>query len=289
MGPDEAIRKGDHNAISIFIVKLVSKTTVPKIIAPFYAEFYGTMMLTLVIAVSAGLGKELAPLAIGLMLVCMVFTYGHLSGGHFNPAVSFAVMIRGKITPLRCLLYTIFQVLGGICGVALGRYVLPEGQNTPVPKYQENELNAAITAEFFFSMALSTVVLNTATTVSVGPNSFYGLAIGFVVVSGAICVGDISGAVFNPAVGTGLLIVAGEVRDLWLYWVAPLCGGFVSGVMFHIVNSDENDITFGKVTEINVEGAAVGAHVSRKSMRIVDDALAKDVLGRSILLNSVPE
>jgi len=281
--PDEAIEKGDHNIISLMIAKLVSKTTLPKILAPFYAEFYGTMMLTLVIALTVGQNAPLAPIAIGSILMGSVFTYGHLSGGHFNPAVSFAVMIRGKLTPLRWVFYAISQVTGGICGAALGQYILPEGVDTPVPGYN-NELPSAFAAEFFFSLALATTVLNTATTVSVGQNSFYGLAIGLTVLAGAISAAGISGAVFNPAVGTGLLAIAGEGSDIWFYWLAPMCGGFVAGVMFHLINSDENDIAFGKAEEINVEGAAVGGHVGKFRQSISTDMSTKDFTGRSSMV-----
>eukprot|EP00592_Proboscia_alata_P006752 CAMPEP_0194356368 /NCGR_PEP_ID=MMETSP0174-20130528/4036_1 /TAXON_ID=216777 /ORGANISM="Proboscia alata, Strain PI-D3" /LENGTH=305 /DNA_ID=CAMNT_0039125931 /DNA_START=84 /DNA_END=1001 /DNA_ORIENTATION=- len=281
--PDEAIEKGDENFISLMIVKLVSKSTLPKTLAPFYAEFYGAMMLVLVITLTAG-RSELAPLAIGSILMVMVFTYGHLSGGHFNPAVSFAVMMRGKLTPLRWVFYAIAQVIGGLCGAALGDHILPDGVDGPIPSYPDNELGSAFAAEFFFSFALCTTVLNTATTVSVGQNSFYGLAIGFTVLAGAITVGDISGAVFNPAVGTGLLVIAGEWSDIWFYWLAPMFGGFVAGVMFHLVNSDEDDIVFGKATEIKVAGAAVGAHVGKYRQSISSDMSTKDFTGRTSIV-----
>jgi len=284
--PDEAIKKGDHNVISLMIVKLASKTPLPKMLAPFYAEFYGTMMLTLVITLSGGMDSLLGPIAIGSILMSMVFTYGHLSGGHYNPAVSFAVLIRGKLTPTRWVFYALSQVIGGICGAALGKYILPEELDTPVPGYNDNQLGPAFAAEFFFSLALSTTVLNTATTVSVGQNSFYGLAIGFTVLSGAIAVGDICGAVFNPAVGTGLLVIAGKGSDLWVYWLAPMCGGFVGGIMFHLINSDENDIVFGNATEINVEGAAVGGHIGKYRQSITsEDVTVKDFTGRSSMIN----
>jgi len=282
--PDEAIKKGDHNVISLMIVKLASKTALPKVLAPYYAEFYGTMMLTLVITLSGGVGSVLAPFAIGSILMSMVFTYGHLSGGHYNPAVSFAVMIRGKLTPKRWVFYAMSQVIGGICGAALGNYILPEGFDTPVPGYVDNQLGPAFAAEFFFSLALCTTVLNTATTISAGQNSFYGLAIGFTVLSAAVAVGPICGAVFNPAVGTGLLAIAGKGSDIWFYWAAPMCGGAVAGVMFHLINSDENDIVFGETTEINVEGAAVGGHVGKYRQSITTGDVTVDFNGRSSVI-----
>jgi len=283
---EEALRKGDHNVISLAIVNLVGKSTFPKLIAPFYAEFFGTMMLCLVVGLSNL--SALAPFAIGSILMCMVFTYGHLSGGHFNPAVSLAVMMRGKISPLYFVLYTVSQVIGGLAGVGIAHYALASEDfllkntiKTPLPTIAVDE-GPAFLLEFIFTLALCTTVLNTATTVSVGDNSFYGLAIGFVVLAGAVSVGGLTGGVFNPAVGTALFIVRGDTAEgLWRYWVAPMLGGLVAGIMFHIVNSDENDITFGKSSEINIESAAVGAHVGKYKMSISEGMGSKDFSGRS--------
>lgn len=281
---DEALRKGDHNVISLAIVRLVSGMGgYPKKIAPFYAEFFGTMMLCFVVGLSAG-RTDLAPLAIGSILMCMVFTYGHLSGGHFNPAVSLAIMMRGKISPIRFVIYTVSQVVGGIVGVGMAYYCINDipGKTTVIPAPLLADMGGpAFLNEFIFTLALCTTVLNVATTVSVGENSFYGLAIGFVVTAGAVAGGDISGGAYNPAVGTALLLIHAETEGLWRYWVAPLLGGFVAGVMFHFVNSDENDITFGLSSEINIESAAVGAHVGKYKMSISSGTGSKDFSGRA--------
>jgi len=247
---EEETRKGDHNVISLFIVETLGQIKFWKVIAPYYCEFFGAMMLTLVIQLSAGQNHMLAPLAIGAVLMSMIFTYGHLSGGHFNPAVSLAAMVRGKLSIVCCLLYIVAQVVGAISGSAIGYWALPSTLDSVKPGYADGEEGSAFVLELIFTFALATTVLNTATTVSCGENSFYGLAIGFVVLSGAVSTGSISGAVFNPAVGTGLLAVAGEGRGLWLYWLGPMTGGFLAGVMFHIVNTGENDVALGKPAEM---------------------------------------
>ena len=91
-------------------------------------------------------------------------------------------------------------------------------------------------------------------------------------------------AVFNPAVGTGLLAVAGEGRGLWLYWLAPMTGGFLAGVMFHIVNTGEYDVALGKTTEMDVNSSAVGAHVGSYSMNISSQVISKDFNGRQSMM-----
>jgi len=288
MGKEEDT--GNHNVISIFIHNTLGRFKFWKIIAPFFCEFFGTLMLTMVVQLSVGQDSALAPLAIGAILMCMIFAYGHLSGGHYNPAVSLAVMVRGKISIPAFFFYVVSQVIGGITGSAIGEFVLTKHDVTSaIPGYTDEGESAAFLVEFIFTFALATTVLNVATTVSAGENSFYGLAIGFVVFSGAVSVGSISGAVFNPAVGTGLLAIAGEGRGLWLYWVAPMLGGFSAGLMFHIINSDENDLALGKETEININAGAVGAHVKRSSMKVSIESRAKDFSGRQSMLQYVPD
>mmetsp|Transcript_9416 Transcript_9416/g.14100 ORF Transcript_9416/g.14100 Transcript_9416/m.14100 type:complete len:293 (+) Transcript_9416:93-971(+) len=268
---DEAMRRGDHNTISLLLVKMVQRTNATKgtqAIAPFFAEFFGTMMLTLVIALTAG--KEvLAPLAIGGILMSMIFTYGHISGANYNPAVSLAVLVRGKITSAVFGGYVLSQLLGGICGALFAKLIVFEDSSNlvdlPLPS-PSIEVWKAFLLELVFTYTLCTTVLNTATTTSIGPNSFYGLAISFVVMAGAVASGGYSGAVFNPAVAIGLYTAHGTTDGgmLWLYWIAPMMGGIISGIMFHILNSSENNnITFGndmvvkgeeKDLVINVDG-----------------------------------
>ena len=120
----------------------------------------------------------------------------------------------------------------------------------------------AFLIEVLFSYALAATVLNTATTASIGDNSFYGLAIGFVVLAGGYSAGGVSGAAFNPAVASGLFAVAGENTNLWIYWVAPMVGGLAAGLFFHIINAEENDLRLGKTDEIEHRGAAIGAHTT---------------------------
>jgi len=137
--------------------------------------------------------------------------------------------------------YWIVQVIGGLCG-AMTAYGLSGQAGSPSPPpYTPGQ---AFGAEILFTFALCSVVLNVATTKSQEGNSFFGLAIGFTLLCGAGSVGYISGAVFNPAVGTGLTLTRamfkhGSAQYLWIYWVAPLSGALVAAFFFRFVNRKE--------------------------------------------------
>ena len=96
--------------------------------------------------------------------------------------------------------------------------------------------------EFLYTFALALVVLNAATAPKTSGNSFYGLVIGFTVVVGAVAGGGVSGGAFNPAVGTGPILIDamlgnGTLKHLWLYWVGPLAGGALAAIVFKFQNA----------------------------------------------------
>jgi aquaporin Z len=206
-------------------------------VAKYLTEFVGTFFLVLTIGLSVLAGAPLAPLAIGSALMVMVYMGGHVSGAHYNPAVSLAVCLRGKLPPADFIPYVVAQVLGG--GVAaltvnaiLGKTaaIAPAASATPVQ---------ALLVEVLYTFALALVVLNAATAQATAGNSFYGLAIGFTVFAGAVAGGGISGGAFNPAVGTGLTVVhalleRGTWSHLWLYLVGPFVGGALAAGVFKV-------------------------------------------------------
>jgi aquaporin Z len=214
-------------------------------------EFIGTFMLVFTIAMTVGLASTSItisagsatwdPLAIGSILMCMIFMGGHVSGAHYNPAVSLAVSLRGKLAKGHMPLYWLFQCFGAtagalLCYMATGFHPYPHAGTG----YTQAE---AFICELVFSCILSLVVLNVATTKATENNSFFGLAIGFTVTAGAYSVGPISGAVFNPAVGTGLLLVnmfaGGAMNDIWLYWFAPCLGAVFAALFYRLMNPKE--------------------------------------------------
>jgi aquaporin Z len=194
--------------------------------AKLLTEFVGTFVFLSVIALSAQAGS-LAPLAIGIALAAMVYMGGHVSGAHYNPAVSFGLYLRGIISPATMALYWVSQLAAGSLAFVLA--FLIGGQSRGIHPGAGVYWYSALTAEILLTTALVLVVLNVAATKETAGNSYYGLAIGFTVAAGAFVVGPISGAAFNPAVGFGATLGAalfahGSWADLWLYVVGPLAG-----------------------------------------------------------------
>lgn len=172
----------------------------------YLVEFIGTffLILTIVTVVNGiGSGNFLAPVAIGSALMVMVYAGGHISGAHYNPAVTLGVVMRGACPASDAPGYIIAQILGGVAAAVLGAAVFAKGTILGGGPAIEN-MGAAIGAEFLGTFALVWVVLNTATTKSTEGNSYYGLAIGFTVTAMAYALGGFgTGGCFNPAVAIG--------------------------------------------------------------------------------------
>ncbi|MGZ5537366.1 MAG: MIP/aquaporin family protein [Chthoniobacterales bacterium] len=202
----------------------------------YITEFIGTFFLVLTVGctgIGAGAGV-IAPLAIGAALMVMIFAGGHISGGHYNPAVTLGVLIRGKVKPGDAVPYMIAQVIGAALAALLVMKCLRSGITvTPIaPK-----IGPALLAEFLFTFALVYVVLNSATAEGTSGNSFYGLAIGMTVMTGAFAVGDISGGAFNPAVAVGIsLLGISTWGNIWIYLVANFAAAVVAGLVFNMTN-----------------------------------------------------
>src|SRR5438270_7740912 len=154
----------------------------------YLTEFIGTFFLVLTIGMA---GPPVAPLAIGAILMVMVYMGGHVSGAHYNPAVSLAVWMRGRL-PLRDLgPYMLFQIVGSIAAAGVVGVLKTEQFFVRPP--HDMSLFAVLTAEILYTFALVLVILNVATSKATEGNSYYGLAIGFTVLAGAYAVGPVSG------------------------------------------------------------------------------------------------
>jgi aquaporin Z len=202
----------------------------------YIAEFIGTFFLVLTIGctvVGAGSGV-IAPLAIGAALMVMVFAGGHISGGHYNPAVTLGILIRGRVQPADVVPYMVAQFAGAVAAALIVSKLLRAGVGvTPISPH----IGPALIAEFLFTFALVYVVLNAATAEGTSGNSFYGLAIGMTVMTGAFAVGDISGGAFNPAVALGICILGiSDWPNIWIYLVANFAAGALAAVVFQIIN-----------------------------------------------------
>jgi aquaporin Z len=210
----------------------------PRLAPRLLAEFIGTFFLvfTVCAATSPKTGAgSLAPLAAGSVLMVMVFAGGHTSGGHYNPAVSLAVMIRGKLTVNECLGYIVAQLLAGTAGGLVAWGVV--GRDHPAVVGSTWKV---LVVELLFTFALAYVVLNVATASNNEGNSYFGLAIGFTVAAGGFAVGAISGGAFNPAVALGVsLLGLLSWSAIWTYIVASLVGAAFAAVAFLAVQSGE--------------------------------------------------
>lgn len=204
----------------------------------YIAEFIGTFFLVLTIGstVIPGAVGVIPPLAIGAALMVMIYAGGHVSGGHFNPAVTLAVFIRGRCPAKDVIPYWVAQLLAGVLA-APGAVFLVGKSGTPM---DITNVPAAFVAEFLFTFALAYVVVNSATAKGTAGNSFYGLAIGMTVMVGAFSVGSISGGAFNPAVAVGVAVMKlVHFSDIWIHLVADLAGGLCAGLAFKFLNPED--------------------------------------------------
>jgi aquaporin Z len=198
--------------------------------AKLLTEFVGTFIFLSVIALSGGAGA-LGPLAIGAALMTMVYMGGHVSGAHYNPAVSFGLFLRRKIGGADLVGYWIVQLVAAALAFTVAYWV--SGHTPGIHPGPKVGIASALTIEILFTAALVLVILNVATTEATRGNSFYGLAIGFTIAAAAFVGGPISGGAYNPAVGFGAtfgsaVFASGSWSDLWIYIVAPLVGAAIA-------------------------------------------------------------
>jgi aquaporin Z len=200
-------------------------------------EFIGMFifMFTVGMATEKTGAGNLAPFAIGFVLMVMVFAGGHISGGHYNPAVSTAVLIRGKMTPNEWVAYVVTQLIAAVLAALLVRAV--GGHETAAAVAGNGKM---FVVELVFTIALTYTVLNVATARGTEGNSFYGLAIGGAVLVGAFAVGGVSGGAFNPAIALGASVTGlFKWSNYWVYLVAELLGAVGGALAFLFVQPEE--------------------------------------------------
>ena len=202
----------------------------------YLTEFIGTFFLVLTVGMVVIGGKgDFAPLAIGSVLMVMIFAGAHISGGHYNPAVTLAILLRGKITVRDAIPYMIVQIAGAGLASIVVMYLLQD----KMPDHAELMVDTtkALLAEFIGTFALAFVVLNVATAKGTSGNLFYGLAIGFTVLAMAYALGGISGGAFNPAEAFGIsLMRLASWSNFWVYLLGCFAGAALAAVVFKICN-----------------------------------------------------
>jgi aquaporin Z len=205
----------------------------------YFVEFIGTFFLVFTVGnvvIAPGDAGAMAPLAIGAILMTMIFAGGHISGGHFNPAVTIGVWRRGKCATSDVPGYFAAQFLAAIAAAFVVGYL----KDSPTMKGAIVPTGQGLVAEFLGTFALVWVVLNAATAKGTSGNSFYGLAIGFTVLAMAYAVGGVSGGAFNPAVALGITVMGiKSASSIWIFLVAEAAAGFAAAAAFSFANPDD--------------------------------------------------
>jgi len=202
-------------------------------------EFIGTFFLVLVIGMAVIGGKgDFSPIAIGSVLMCMVFAGAHVSGAHYNPAVTLAVLLRGRISLAEGIPYIIVQVIGSIAAAFIVKFLMHD--KIPDAAGLMASTSNGLVAEVLGTFALAYVVLNVATAKGTTGNMFYGLSIGFTVLCMAYAFGAVSGGAFNPAVAVGIsLMRLASWSDFWVYLVGGFGGAALAAIVFRINNPED--------------------------------------------------
>jgi len=196
----------------------------------YITEFIGTFFLVLAIGLTGN------PIAIGAMLMVMVYMGGHISGAHYNPAVSIAMIIRGLLSVKEAINYILFQLAGAILAALLVNWL--GGAVMEIAPSNSASVLQILIVEAIFTFALVLVILNVATNPKTEGNSYYGLAIGLTIMAAAFAGGGISGGVYNPAVGIGPILVDAIMGDgntlsnLWYYLVGPIAGAVLATYVY---------------------------------------------------------
>ena len=207
----------------------------------FTVEAIGTLLLVFAVGVAVGGRSSLAPLAIGAVLIMMFYTGARFSGGHYNPAVTLAVLVRRRIGLRDAAAYWTVQLGSGLLAAVLVRTVVDPAElaTTATSTLTGHILVAAFALQLLFTFALCYVVLNVATSTRRSGSAVHGIAIGFIVASGALAVGAICGDVFGPA-DTVWTAVIGVFTwpTLWVYLLSQVVGGAAAGVVFLVLDPD---------------------------------------------------
>ena len=196
----------------------------------YITEFIGTFFLVLTIGLTGD------PLAIGVMLMAIIYMGGHISGAHYNPAVSIAMIYRGLLTTKEAIKYILSQLAGAFFAALAVNWLI--GDIIQVAPSNTASVMQILVVEAIFTFALMLVILNVATHPKTAGNSYYGLAIGFTIMAAAFAGGGISGGVYNPAVGTGPILVdvilgdGKTLANLWYYFVGPIFGAMAATCVY---------------------------------------------------------
>lgn len=202
----------------------------------YLVEFIGTFFLVLTIGLVAPEAGALAPFAIAAILCAMIYAGGPVSMAHYNPAVSLAFWLRGRLESKDIGPYLIAQFAAALLAGLI--VIFLEGEAAQAKGFEH--LDKLIIAEILFTFALVFTILHVAISRRAEGNNYFGVAIALVVLAGALAVGTISGAAFNPAVTLGACLMGLLAwTDIWAYFVAQAGGAVLAYYAFAFI--EDND------------------------------------------------
>jgi aquaporin TIP len=205
-----------------------------------FAEFVGTFALVFIGVGSVFFAGGLVGVALahGLVIAVMASAVGHISGAHFNPAVTFGFLITRRMAPALAGVYFVTQLLAAVLAMLALKVIFPAEGNldNAVPRVAEQiSLGAGVLTEAILTFFLVWVVFATAADPRGAFKSVAGLAIGLTITFDILGGGPLTGAAMNPARALGPELVQGEWSDFWVYWVGPLAGGGVAALAYELL------------------------------------------------------
>ncbi len=206
----------------------------------YVVEFVGTFFLVMTICMTSGGGLgHIAPTAAGLMLIVIMYSGFHISGGHFNPAVSLAVYLRGKLNSGDVLPYIVGQFLGGTLAAMLAGFLL-SSMGIPEASPKELDIVPSLIAEVLGTILFVYVFLNLTTIKKTAGNVFYGLTLGCTMTAAMYAFGGVSVGAFNPAIALSLTMASlTSWASIWIFLVANFAGGVLAAFLSQYVNGPE--------------------------------------------------
>ena len=175
-------------------------------------------------------------LATGLAIVVMVIAVGHISGGHFNPAITFGFIVTRRMSALLGVAYIVAQLAGGVLAALLLRWIFPaanrDAANLGAPSVHTIDIGAALVIEALITFFLVWVVFAVTTDLRNAYTVLAGLAIGLVIVFGMLLAYPLTGGSFNPARAFGPELISNTWSDAWIYYVGPLAGGAIAALLY---------------------------------------------------------
>jgi aquaporin Z len=217
----------------------------------YLAELLGTFMFMMVgymsvaafhMAVAQASGLLVVPFSFGFGLLAAIFAFGHISGGHFNPAVTVGIVLDKRLPPLEGVFYVIAQIIGAIAAavvvmLTVSQQAVADGITKPGEGISDV---SALVIETIFTAIFVTVILVS----SKRAPQIAALAIPLTLVAIHFAIATVTGSSVNPARSIGSALVGGDINQLWIYIVGPTVGGIIGWGVYRATNNpaDPDDL-----------------------------------------------